>query len=77
VVYVYPHHRLSLIREGAQLRIGDSGDGGLLLLRIKQNIDQFVESRVSSLIDFFRFDGADRMLHDQQRMIGRAKCFPF
>lgn len=52
-----------------------SADRGSLLLRIKQDLDQLLESRVSSFVDLFGFNRPDRMLHHEQRMIRRAKRF--
>ncbi len=50
-----------------------SRNRGLFLLRIEQNVNQFIESRVSLSLDLFRFHGPDRMLNHQHRMIRRAK----
>ena len=41
----------------------------------KQNIDQLIERRVGLFVHFFDLDRADRMLHDQHRMIRRAESF--
>ena len=47
----------------------------LLLLRVEQEIQQFLESRVSSFVDFFELNGSDWMLNHEHRMIRRAKRF--
>ena len=41
----------------------------------KQNIHQFIERRVGALVHFFHFHRADRVLHNQHRMIRRAEGF--
>ena len=37
--------------------------------------NKLIEGRVGLFVNFFDFDRADRMLHDQHRMIWRAKSF--
>ncbi len=44
-------------------------------MRIYQRFQQFVKSGVSAPAHFVRLHGADRMLHDHQRMIRRAESF--
>jgi hypothetical protein len=41
----------------------------------EQNAHQLIERRVGSLVHFFQLDRADRMLHDEHRMIRRAEGF--
>ena len=43
----------------------------------QQNIHQLLERRVRLLADFVEFYRADRMLHDQHRMVRRAEGFLF
>ena len=41
----------------------------------EQNAHQLIERRIGALVHFFHLHRADRMLHDQHRMIGRAEGF--
>ena len=51
------------------------GDFRARRFRSKQNIHQFIERRIGALVHFFHFHGADRVLHDEHRMIRRAEGF--
>jgi hypothetical protein len=42
-------------------------------LRLEEDINQFGECRVRPLVDLLLLHRADRMLHDQHRMIRRAE----
>jgi hypothetical protein len=44
---------------------------------MEQEFEQLIEGGVSALFHFFRFDRADRMLHDQDGRIGSTEGFPF
>ena len=44
-------------------------------LRNKQNINQFIERRIGALVHFLHLHRADRVLHDEHRMIRRAEGF--
>lgn len=44
---------------------------------MEQGFEQFLKGGVSALFHFFRFDRADRMLHDHDRGIGSTERFPF
>jgi hypothetical protein len=52
----------------AALRYRSAGRGSFRR-RLHQDIDQLCESRIGSSHHFLRFDGADWMLHDEQRVI--------
>jgi hypothetical protein len=41
----------------------------------KQNIHQFIERRIGALVHFFHLHRADRVLHDEHRMIRCTEGF--
>lgn len=45
----------------------------LARLRFEQNINELLERRIRAFVYFFHLHGADRMLHNQHRVVRRAE----
>jgi hypothetical protein len=58
-----------------KLQANPLGDLRPCRLGCEQNIDQLIERRIGALFHFVELNSADRMLHDQHRMIRRAESF--